>query len=123
MARVRRSSDLGSKDARRRLKARREPYFHMIERGLALGYRKSSEGGSWIVRRYDPNRRRHSEERVGTADDHRDADGIEVLDFSQAQRKVLEGAKHAAELASGKLYTVADAAKDYLDFMRAHRKS
>jgi integrase len=123
MARVRRSSDLGSKDARRRLKARREPYFHMIERGLALGYRKSSEGGSWIVRRYDPNRRRHFEERVGTADDHRDADGIEALDFSQAQRKVLEGAKHAAELASGKLYTVADAAGDYVHFMRAHRKS
>jgi integrase len=123
MARVRRSSDLGSKDARRRLKARQEPYFHMIERGLALGYRKSSEGGSWIVRRYDPTRRRHYEVRVGTADDHRDADGVEALDFSQAQRKVLEQAKHTADAASGKLYTVKDAASDYVDFLRAHRKS
>jgi integrase len=123
MARVRRNSDLGSKEARRRLKTRAEPYWHMIERGLALGYRKTSEGGSWVKRSYDPGRRRHFEDRVATADDHRDADGVEALDFSQAQRKVLATAKHEAELASGKLYTVADAAKDYVEFMRAHRKS
>jgi hypothetical protein len=49
MARVRANADIGSRDARRRLKARREPYFFVIERGLSLGYRKSQEGGTWVV--------------------------------------------------------------------------
>lgn len=123
MARVRHSMELGSRDARKRLSARSEPYWQVIERGLSLGYRKSSEGGAWIVRRYDPGLRRHLEGRIATTDDHRDADGTEVLSFSQAQRKALEAAKHDAEAASGKLYTVADAAADYLDYLRTHKKS
>ena len=123
MARVRASADIGSRDARRRLKARREPYFFVIERGLSLGYRKSQEGGTWIARRYDPGLRRHFEERVGTTDDSRDADGTEVLNFAQAQRKVLLGAHAGAERSSGRNYTVADAVSDYLDYLRSHRKS
>lgn len=123
MARVRRHQDLGSREARRRLKTRREPYWLVIERGLSLGYRKSREGGAWIVRRYDAARRRHIESRISTADDHRDADGAEVLDFGQAQRNVLAAAHEKALHASGKLYTVADAVDDYVDFLRTHRKS
>jgi integrase len=123
MARVRRSAEIGSREARRRLKARKEPYWQVIERGLSLGYRKSSEGGTWVVRRYDRDRRRHLEERVATADDHRDPDGAEVLDFGQAQRKVLADAHHKAVKATGKLYTVADAVTDYVAFLREHRKS
>lgn len=123
MARVKRNAEIGSRDARRRLKARAEPYWQVIERGLSLGYRKSAEGGAWIVRRYDTARRRYVEARVGTADDHRDADGTEALDFGQAQRKVLAEAHQKAMHTSGKLYTVADAVADYLDYLRAHRKS
>ena len=123
MARVRRHADLGSREARRRLPARSEPYWLVIDRGLSLGYRKSTEGGAWIVRRYDAGRRRHLEDRVGTADDYRDADGAEVLDFGHAQRKLLACAKHDAQRASGQLYTVADAITDYVDYMRTHRKT
>lgn len=123
MARVRRHADLGAREARRRLKARAEPYWFVLERGLSLGYRKSAEGGAWLVRRYDPARRRHVEERTGTADDHRDADGAEVLDFGQAQRKVLAQAHQKARHASGQLYTVADAVTDYLAHLTMHRKS
>jgi integrase len=123
MARVRRHAELGSREARRRLTARPEPYWLVIERGLSLGYRKSAEGGAWIVRRYDERRRRHVESRLGTADDYRDADGAEVLDFGHAQRKLLASAKHAALRASGQLYTVADAVADFCDYMRTHRKS
>jgi integrase len=123
MARVRRNADLGSREARRRLKARAEPYWLVIERGLSLGYRKSNEGGAWVVRRYDAARRRHLEDRVGTADDYRDADGTDVLDFGHAQRKVLAEAKHGALLASGQLYTVAEAVTDYVEYLRTHRKS
>lgn len=123
MARVRRDADLGSRDARRRLKARREPYFRLLHHGLSLGYRKTSEGGAWLVRWYDESRGRHVERRIGTANDHRDADGVEVLDFAQAQRKALDDATRKAEEASGKLYTVADAVRDYLEHVRADRKS
>jgi integrase len=123
MARVRRHADLGSREARRRLRARAEPYWLVIERGMSLGYRKSAEGGAWIVRRYDIRRRRHVEGRIGTADDHRDADGVEVLDFGQAQRKLLADAKQGALAASGQLYTVADAVADYVQYLRTHRKT
>lgn len=123
MARVRRSNDLGSIEARRRSKIRSEPYFLVIEKGLALGYRKSSAGGTWIVRRYDAATQRNTETRIATADDHREADGVEVLSFAQAQRAVLSNAKFRAEQASGKHYTVADAVRDYIEYLRAHRKS
>jgi integrase len=114
---------LGSREARRRLKSRAEPYWLVLERGLSLGYRKSAEGGAWLVRRYDAARRRHVEERTGTADDHRDADGAEVLDFGQAQRKVLAQAHRKALHASGRLYTVSEAVTDYIAHLTTHRKS
>lgn len=123
MTRVRRSNDLGSIEARRRLKARPEPYFLVIEKGLALGYRKSSVGGAWVVRRYDSNSQRNAESRIAIADDYREADGVEVLNFAQAQRAVLSDAKLQAEKASGKHYTIADAIHDYIDYLRAHKKT
>jgi integrase len=95
----------------------------VLERWLSVGYRKSTEGGAWIVRRYDAARRRHIEDRIGTADDHRDADGTDVLNFAQAQRKVLDEATRDALRASGQLYTVADAVADYVEYVRTHRKS
>jgi integrase len=95
----------------------------VIERGLSLGYRKTAEGGSWLVRRYDPALKRHSEARLGTADDSRDADGHEVLSFAQAQRKALVDAQREAERAGGKHYTVADAVVEYLDYLNSHGKS
>src|SRR5688572_9507753 len=122
MARIRRNGDLGSRDAREGLRGRREPYFMVIERGLSLGYRKTAEGGSWLVRRYDPLTKRHFETRLGTADDSRDADGHEVLSFGQAQRKALLEALSEAERAGGKHYTVADAVAEYLNYLNSHGK-
>lgn len=128
MARIRRGAEFGSREARRRLRARPEPYWTAIDRGLALGYRKSAEGGAWIMRRYvaqeHPKRGSwHKETRLGTADDSRDADGGGVLDFGQAQRKLLEAARQQALQSSGQLYSVAEAARDYVNWQRAHRKS
>ncbi|HEX5461367.1 MAG TPA: site-specific integrase [Steroidobacteraceae bacterium] len=100
-----------------------EPYWLVIERGLSLGYRKSSEGGAWLVRRYDGTRRRHRERRLGTADDYRDADGADVLTFQQAQRQLLEAAHEQALDASGERYTVTDAVHDYVDWLHRNRKS
>jgi integrase len=123
MAQIRRNGDLGSRDARHGLRTRREPYFMVIERGLSLGYRKTAESGSWLVRQYDPALRRHTEARLGTSDDSRDADGREVLSFAQAQRKALSEAHERAEHAGGQRYTVADAVREYLEYLSAHGKS
>ncbi|HMN42950.1 MAG TPA: site-specific integrase [Povalibacter sp.] len=95
----------------------------VIEKGLALGYRKSSAGSAWIVRRYDPLTRKNAESRLAKADDNRDADGIEVLTFSQAQRLVMADTKHKAEAAAGKHYTVADAVADYVAWAKDNNKS
>lgn len=123
MARIKAGADIASRDARKRLKVRREPYFMVIESGLSLGYRKSKEGGTWVMRRYDPATRKHSEQRIATANDHSDPDGERVMDFGQAQRRVLELSQTEAERTSGKHYTVKDAAEDYLAYLRTHKKS
>ncbi|MGA7540614.1 MAG: site-specific integrase [Steroidobacteraceae bacterium] len=127
MARIRKSATLDSREARTALRARQEPYWHRIEQGLFLGYRKSKAGGRWIVRRYRaaaaPGESRYVEKALGRADDHRKADGAEVLDFGQAQRRILSKAEEQALDASGQRYTVADAVRDYLDWLHRNRKS
>ena len=126
MSRIRRSEDLGSREGRRRLKLRSEPYWHRIEPGLFLGYRKCRDGGAWIARRARSaaiGTARYRERSLALADDHRDADGAEVLTFSQAQRQMLEQAHNQAIEASGERFTVADAVRDYVEFMRRHRKT
>ena len=40
------TTNLDSKDARRRLAPRAKPYFRTIERGLHLGYRRLANGAS-----------------------------------------------------------------------------
>ena len=50
-------------------------------------------GGKWVLRRYIGDGK-YTVETIGTTDDHSSADGIEILDFYQAQTK-------ARELAAG----------------------
>ena len=46
------ATDLKSKTTRDKLKPRREPYWHRVEAGLFVGYRKIETGaGTWIARR------------------------------------------------------------------------
>jgi integrase len=127
MARIRKSATLDTREARTALRTRQEPYWHRIEQGLFLGYRKSKAGGRWIVRRYRataaPGESRYLEKALALADDHRKADGVEVLDFGQAQRKILTDAEEQAIDASGQRYIVADAVRDYVDWLHRNRKS
>lgn len=127
MARIRKSRSLDTREARAPLAARQEPYWHRIEAGLFIGYRKSKAGGRWLVRRYRPaaapGQSRYIERALALADDHRQADGIEVLSFSQAQRRILTQAEEQALEASGQRYTMRDAVADYLDWLHRNRKS
>jgi integrase len=120
MARIRAARSLQSRDARRELAARTEPYWHRIEKGLFLGYRKSAAGGAWLERRWDGERYR--EQGIATADDRLDSDGTTVMTFQQAQRRLMseEHAQAVARSTTGKL--VADAVRDYVSYQRLHRK-
>jgi hypothetical protein len=84
MARRIRDKVLDSRDARRDLKPRGEPYWRSIGKGLHLGYRKGKRGGVWVLRRYQ-GERGYQTETFAIADDTEDANGTDILNFWQAQ--------------------------------------
>ena len=124
MTRTMRSAKLDSRSARSKLSSKPEPYWIALSPGHSMGYYKPPQGaGTWRARRYLPETRTLKKTALGTADDYQDADGAQVLSFSQAQVKasewflVLAREANLADLgeavASGP-YTVKDAVTDYL---------
>jgi hypothetical protein len=128
MARTVADRNLGTREARRRLAARRKPYWRAIERGLHVGYYKGSRGGRWIARRYC-GEGRYQETVVGTADDVLDADGRAILDFDQAQAGAREWFHAEARRAAGEApeddrpFTIGEALDAYLAWYAQHRKA
>jgi integrase len=106
------------------LKARGKPYYRQIEPGLHLGYRRRRSGsGTWETRHYIGDER-YQRERIGTADDASDADGVAVLDFWQAQEKSRKRMVARAHAKAGKPcpLTVDLVMADYLAFIENERK-
>jgi integrase len=129
MARTVRNPKIDTRSARARLPARREPYWTVISEGCALGYRRGAKGGTWIGRFRDEEGRQHYEA-LGAADDARDADGLTVFSFPQAQEMARDWFKLKATEQAGDFvpldrpYTVADAVADYLaDYKRRSGKA
>jgi integrase len=117
MPRTLKDSRLDSREARLRLKVRGKPYARLIEPKLHLLYRRlAGRSGSWAVRRYVGAQTYIVEALGAVADDYSDANGHDVLEFKQAQRRALES---KPKVATGAL-TVADALKAYLADL-AHR--
>jgi integrase len=87
MARKQRDVRLQTREARRRLEAGKEPIWHEVRRGLALGYYRGARGGSWWLREYRGGR--YWKRDIGVADDAVDADGATVLSWEQALKKAL----------------------------------
>lgn len=119
MARISRDARLETRHARSRLKPRHEPYWRQIYPGLFIGYRKGARGSTWIARRSVEGK--YSKKTLGMADDVADADGVEILDYSQAHQLAIEFNPTAEQRARGP-YTVADAMSDYLDWYKLNRK-
>jgi integrase len=117
MARTRQDRKLVSPSARVALKVRPEPYWRTISKGLAIGYRKGTTGGTWIARHFSVATKRRVES-IGIADDHENADGVRILSFDQAQKKVHKWiGRLTAEETGGVVagpYTVARALDDYV---------
>lgn len=125
MARTVRDAKLDTREARLRLKPRPKPHYRLIEEGLHLGYRKPKAGsGKWVVRQYIGGQK-YEVSTIAPADDLSDADGTQILSFSQAQVRARELMVERANLASGQTgpLTVKDAIEAYIEFLEAKRKS
>ena len=124
MTRRLRDSALDSREGRRKLPSRGVPYFRAIGEATQIGYRKLGRGqaGTWLIRSRSAGRYHH--ERLATADDLQDADGVSVLTFWQAVeaiRKRLTDGHSAPSPAKG--ITVADAMAAYLAFLKNEGRS
>lgn len=123
MARTVRNAKLDSRSARAKLAARREPYWVVIAKGCALGYRKGGKGGTWIAR-YRDDVGQQNYHAIGAADDALDSDGGTVcLTYAEAQRAADDWFKLAArgfeeEAPRSGPYTVNDALADYMTAYR-----
>jgi integrase len=126
MARTLQDAKLDTRAARLRLTKRREPYWRSISQGLAVGYRKGANGGTWIARHYSAEHGRRYQS-IGTADDVADADGAHVLSFAQAQEAARKWFAHLARHDRGEVrsgpYTVRECLEEYLTWFQGHRKS
>ena len=111
MARRPRDARIETRESRRRLKHRKEPYWRQVHSGLSVGYYRGKKSGSWTIRRSVDGRKLY--QRIGIADDYSDADGKNVLSYGQAVQRAMTAEKAKPATPEGK-YTVAEAVADYL---------
>ncbi len=124
MARKVKDKTLDSREARGKLKPQGKPYYRIVDPGLHLGYRKlKGIAGTWLARHY-LGAQAYEIERIGTADDLSDADGVGILNYWQAQEAARKLRKERSEAATGKTgpYTVKEAIEDYLTWLESNRK-
>jgi integrase len=86
VARTVRNAKLDTRSARTKCEVRREPHWQKISAGCFVGYRRIATGGTWVARMRDAEGTQHYKA-LGGADDIRDADGLTVLSFAQAQER------------------------------------
>lgn len=127
MPRAVRDTKLDTPTARQKLVIDRHPYKRSLEQGLILLYYRGKNRGSWSVRLYNSKAGKYEEHKLGLANDHRHANGIDVLDFKQAQVAAKNKAEEISLKKAGKIksgpYTVKDAIDEYIDWARSNRKS
>lgn len=123
MPRKTRDERIDTRTARLKLEPRREPYWHGIQQGRAIGYRRLANGkaGTWSARFSLPASPGRQFQALGSADDYAPADGTLTLTYAQAQDAA--GAFFAACLKNEgrklEAVTVAQAADVYLSAYRA----
>ena len=120
MSRTTQEAPIQSPTARARLAARTEPYYRSLQRGLALGYRRGKNGGSWLARTRDPVRDGYTETKIGPADDDGEKT-VQGLSYDQAEQRAreifaLEEAKRTSGVQPGAKRKVVDDVLDlYVD--------
>lgn len=125
MARLVRDSRLESREARSRLKKRKEPYWRLISEGIHLGYYRGDRGGVWHARVRSIDGARYIKVALTKADDFADSNGNEILSYSQAQdqaRKFAQRINKSNGTEDHRTYTVKKAVIDYIEDFKANGK-
>lgn len=123
MARRIRYSELENRTARERLPAGKYRWRNLDPGRLALGYKRTRKAvaGTWLKRVYIGTDERgighYRTTQLGTADDFADADGVNVLNFSQAQIRARDQDKPASPI------TVRQAMADYIELLKGRGQS
>ena len=96
MARSIRAGRLETRTARLKLPIAKKPIYRKIGPGMGLGYRRNQTAGTWVVRVADGKGGNWTRS-LGSADDFDEADGLNTLDFWQAQdrAKAIARSNHA----------------------------
>lgn len=98
---------LDSKSARQKLAIRREPYWHKIERGGHLGFRRTHDSGTWVVR-FRNAEGKHQYESLGALREYHEAEQFdEAMILARKWLTSLGGMNRVG-------YTVQDAIDDYV---------
>ena len=117
MARSATNPKLSTRNARRDLTRRREPYWQPIVKGCAIGYRKGAHGGTWVARWRTP-KGSHVYESLGPADDHTD-DEATSLSYEKAQVKARDWFEDMARSRGRRGdYSVGEALDDYIKYLK-----
>lgn len=105
-------------DTRARLKARREPYWHRIEAGQFLGFRKMTADsvGAWVARSRDPETGKQRHVALGEF-----ADRPANERFDSAKRAADVWFKHLGLGGNSEAVTVRAACEKYVAHVRADR--
>jgi integrase len=114
MARRTRSGQTENRTNRLKLPVRRKPFYIRLGAGVSLGYRRNKGAGTWTVKVADGNGG-HWIKAFGTADDHENADGANVLNFWQAQDKarIIARGESYGDRPSDRPITVSEAIEQY----------
>jgi integrase len=112
MPRHTRATALETRSGRSRLAQRKKPYFTSIGFGVALGYRRLQNAGSWTVRASNGAGARWTKV-FAVADDNEDANGNSVLNFWQAQDKARSIARADRDTGGDRPITVPEALANY----------
>jgi integrase len=120
MPRSVRDAKLDSRAAREKLRAQGKPYYRALDPGLHVGYRKlKGMPGRWVVRHY-VGEQAYETETIATADDFSSANGVDVLDWQQAQEEARKRRDTRVQVGAGKgPFTVADAIALYIGAIAA----
>lgn len=110
---------LDTREQRKRLPPRHEPYYVDVAKGVAIGYRKGITAASWYLRRF--NGTKYHKRELGQADDGLPADGVRVLSWPDVVKlAIVEPAR--ADAFSSK-YSVQQCIADYFEHRRARCRS
>jgi len=124
MARRVKDARLDTRAARAKLAVQGEPHWRLISQGRHLGFYKGRRGGTWVARFRPPSGGAYVKTTLGKVDDTEDADGVTVLNFSQATEAARAWFAQQLEpvIAAAAPYNVADAVAAYVEFLTGRNR-